>query len=90
MEGVPKLESEVSQEFETIGAHYDLAPSHATDEYLDSTLYILHSSPKVSAGMFYCVITHIRIERKCCFPWPAPLSGLPQYYLNLSQILTRL
>ena len=54
-----------------------------TKEYLDSTSYILHSSPKVSASMIYCQIIHIRIERKCCFPWPAPLSGLLLLYTSI-------
>ena len=88
MEGVSEFESEVSQESETIGAQFDLAASQVTNEYMDSISYILHSSLKVSAGVIYCQIIHIRIERKCCFPWPVPLSGLLQYYIDLSQILT--
>lgn len=53
MEGLSKLESEISQKSETIGAQYVLAapPHMCPNEYLDSTSCILHFFPKVSAGM---------------------------------------
>ena len=90
MEGISKPESEVSEKSETIGGQYDHAPLHMANYDPDSTLYILHSSPKVSCRHHLLSFIHIQIERKCCFPWPAPLSGLLPYCLNLSQTLINL
>jgi hypothetical protein len=76
VEGISKSESEVPEKSETIGVQYDHAPLHMANYDPDSTLYILHSSPKVSCRHDLLSLIHIQIERKCCFPWPAPLSGL--------------
>jgi hypothetical protein len=51
VEGLSKLESEVSQKSETIGGQNVLVHSHVTNEYLDSTSFILLFFPKVSPGI---------------------------------------